>query len=128
MMLLTASVRNTVVPIVSTLIALVVLIVYSARLVKQVNKESYPTAEALARVVAVVIAAWALLYIPGVNVIMAIVVAVLVTTHASGGESSASSAASASDDDEDPEQGGGEAAQAAAPVPQKMKMGPALWG
>ena len=125
MMLLTASVRNTVVPIVSTLIALVVLIVYSARLVKQVNKESYPTAEALARVVAVVIAAWALLYVPGVNVIMAIVVAVLVTTHASGGESSASSA---SDDDEDPEHGGGEAAQAAAPVPQKMKMGPALWG
>ena len=123
MMLLTASVRNTVVPIVSTLIALVVLIVYSARLVKQVNKESYPTAEALARVVAVVIAAWALLYVPGVNVIMAIVVAVLVTTHASGGESSASSA---SDDDEDPEHGGGEAAPAAAPAPQKMR--PALWG
>lgn len=114
-MLLTASVRNTVLPIVSTLIALVVLIVYSAKLVQQVRSETYPTAEALARVVAIVIAAWALLYIPGLNVVMAIVVAVLVTTHAAGGESSAESSAS-DDDDED------------LTFPKKKKVAGAMWG
>ena len=86
--LLTSSMWNTVIPIVTTLIALVVLIVYSAKLVRRVREESFSSAEPLSRVVAVVIAAWALLYVPVLNVIMAIAVAVLVTPHADGGATS----------------------------------------
>ena len=85
--LLKASVALTVVPALTALASFVILAIFSAQLVAQVRAQAPASSERLASVLAVLIAAWALLYIPGVNLILAIVVAVLVKAHAAGDES-----------------------------------------
>ena len=89
--LLTASVAHTVVPALTTLASFVILVIFSVRLVAQVRTSTPASSDRLASVLAVVIAAWAMLYVPGVNLILAIVVAGWVKAHAVGDESESGS-------------------------------------